>query len=155
MEISKDCSLHTTTNTINSSIVIVSKEEMSADLDVIMLQQTDDAKEHVLLLEILWHTNIEYLHPPSEVVTLVCRSSIMSSNEHCGCILVMVQVVRCLTIGVGALICQNYFSEEHYLAMVPVVDLKGNSDFEVLSREATTKAYWSMCPPRQWHTKAL
>ncbi len=36
-----------------SSIVMVSKEEMPADLDTIMLQQTDDAKEHVLLLEML------------------------------------------------------------------------------------------------------
>ncbi len=64
-----------------SSTVIVSKEEMPADLDAIMLQQTDDAKEHVLLLEMLWHTNIEDLHPLSGVVTLVCRSSIMSSTN--------------------------------------------------------------------------
>ncbi len=60
---------------------MVSKEEMPADLDAIMLQQTDDAKEHVLLLEMLWHTNIEDLHPLSGVVTLVCRSSIMSSTN--------------------------------------------------------------------------
>ncbi len=33
--------------------VMDSKEEMPADLDAIMLQQTDDAKEHVLLLEML------------------------------------------------------------------------------------------------------
>ncbi len=46
MDTSEDCSLHSTTNTINSSIVIVSKEEMPAELDAIMLQQTDDAKEH-------------------------------------------------------------------------------------------------------------
>ncbi len=67
----------------------------------------------------------------------------------------MVQVGRCHT-GVGALICPSYLSEEHHLAMVPIsilnhvllqeggilaeVYLKGNSDLEVLSREATTKA---------------
>ncbi len=53
MDTSEDCPLHSTTNTINSSIVMVSKEEMPADLDAIMLQQTDDAKEHVVLLEML------------------------------------------------------------------------------------------------------
>ncbi len=53
IDTSEDCPLHNTTNTINSSIVMVSKEDMPADLDVFMLQQTDDAKEHVLLLEIL------------------------------------------------------------------------------------------------------
>ncbi len=65
---------------------------------------------------------------------------------------------------VGALVCPSYLSEEHYLAMVPVgtlnhvflqeggihaeVDLKGNSDLEVISREDTTKAYLSMYSPR-------
>ncbi len=53
MDTYENCPLHSTTNTINSSIVMVSKEEMTADLDVVMLQQTDDAKEHVLLLEML------------------------------------------------------------------------------------------------------
>ncbi len=53
METSEDCPLLSTTNTINSCIVMVSKEEMPADLDAIMLQQTNDAKEHVLLLEML------------------------------------------------------------------------------------------------------
>ncbi len=53
MDTSQDCPLHSTTNTINSSIVMVSKEELPADWDAIMLQQTDDAKEHVLLLEML------------------------------------------------------------------------------------------------------
>ncbi len=53
MDTSEDCPLYSTTNTINSSIVMVSKEEMPADLDDIMLQQTDDAKEHVLLLKML------------------------------------------------------------------------------------------------------
>ncbi len=53
METSEDCPLHSTTNTINSSIVMDSKEEMPADLDGIMLQETDDAKERVLLLEML------------------------------------------------------------------------------------------------------
>ncbi len=53
MDTSEDCPLHSTTNTINSSIVMVSKEEMPADLDVFMLQQTYDAKEHVPLLEML------------------------------------------------------------------------------------------------------
>ncbi len=65
MDTSEDCPLHSTTNTINSSIVMVSKEEMPADLVTIMLQQTDDAKEQVLLLEMLWHTNIEDLHAPA------------------------------------------------------------------------------------------
>ncbi len=51
---------------------------MPADLDVSMLQQTDDAKEHVFRLEMLRHTNIEDFHLLSGVVTLVCRSSIMS-----------------------------------------------------------------------------
>ncbi len=37
---------------------------MPSDLDAIMLQQTDDTKEHVLLLEMLWHTNINQpIHP--------------------------------------------------------------------------------------------
>ncbi len=53
MDTSEESPLHSTTNTINSSIVMVSKEEMSADFDAIMLQQTDNAKEHVLLLEML------------------------------------------------------------------------------------------------------
>ncbi len=60
---------------------MASKEEMSADFDAIMLQHTDDTKEHILLLEMLWHTNIEDLHPLSGVGTLVCRSSIMSSTN--------------------------------------------------------------------------
>ncbi len=47
MDTSEDCPLHNTTNTIKFSIVMVSKEEMPADLDAIMLQQTDDAKEYV------------------------------------------------------------------------------------------------------------
>ncbi len=51
MDTSEDCPLHSTTNTINSSIVMVGKEELPADLNDIMLQQTDDAKKHVLLLE--------------------------------------------------------------------------------------------------------
>ncbi len=34
-------------------------------------------------------------------------------HEHGGCILVMVQVVRCHTIGVGAHICPSYLGEEH------------------------------------------
>ncbi len=38
MDTPQDCPLHSTTNTINSSIVMVSKEEMPADLDAIMLQ---------------------------------------------------------------------------------------------------------------------
>ncbi len=62
-------------------IVMVSKEEMPAGLDAIILQQTNDAKEHVRLLEMLWYTNIEHLNPLSGVVTLVCRSSIMSSTN--------------------------------------------------------------------------
>ncbi len=53
MDISEDCPLNSTTNTINSSIVMGSKEDMPADLDAIMLKQTDDAKEHVLPLEML------------------------------------------------------------------------------------------------------
>ncbi len=53
MDISEDCPLNSTTNTCNSSIVMVSKEEMPANLDAIMLQQTDDTKENVLLLEML------------------------------------------------------------------------------------------------------
>ncbi len=50
MDTSEYCPLHHTTN---SSIVMVSKEEMRADLDAIILQQTDDTKQHVLLLEML------------------------------------------------------------------------------------------------------
>ncbi len=53
MDTSEDCPLHSTTNTINRSIVMVSKEEMLAYVDAIMLQQTDDGKEHVLLQELL------------------------------------------------------------------------------------------------------
>ncbi len=76
-------------------------------------------------------------------------------NEHGGCILVMVQVVRCHTTGVVGALCPSYLSEEHHLAMVPLgtldhvllqgcgihaeVDMKGNSDMDVFSREATTK----------------
>ncbi len=82
-------------------------------------------------------------------------------DEHGGCVLVMVQVVRCHT-GVGALVCPSYLSEEHHLAMVPVytvnhvllqeggihaeVDLKCNSDSDILSREAITKAYHCVVP---------
>ncbi len=74
----------------------------------------------------------------------------------------MLQVVRCHITGVGALVCPSYLSEENHLDMIPVgtlnlvllqeggihaeVDLKGNSDLEVLSREATTKAYHCVLP---------
>ncbi len=74
----------------------------------------------------------------------------------------MVQVVRCHTTGVGALVCPSYLSEEHHLTMVPVrtlnhvllqeggihaeVYLKGDSDLEILPREATTKAYHCVLP---------
>ncbi len=44
MNTSEDCPLHSTTNTITSSTVMVSKEEVQADSDAIMLQQIDDAK---------------------------------------------------------------------------------------------------------------
>ncbi len=74
----------------------------------------------------------------------------------------MVQVVRYHSTGVVALICPSYLSEEHHLTIVPVstlnhillqesdihaeVDLKGISDLDVLSREATTKAYHCVLP---------
>ncbi len=77
----------------------------------------------------------------------------------------MVQVVTCDTTGVGALVYPSYLSEEHHLAMVPVgtlnhillqeggihaeVDLKGNSDLEVFSREATTKTYRCVLPDNE------
>ncbi len=86
-------------------------------------------------------------------------------NEHGGCILVMVQVVRCHTTGVVGALCPSYLSEEHHLAMVPLgtldhvllqgrgihaeVDMKGNSDLEVFSRKITTKAYHSVLPDNE------